>query len=197
MVDGKIIIAGPGRSGTTFLMFLLTELGFDTGMALYRKEDCWYGDTRAGAEFDVSTYDIFEHPEQFPTIIKGPSLSFSLREAFTRMKVDHVIMPVRNFQQAAESRIDVGLNWPEPFISMVNINLSEMMKQKVMSACNLGFAIEACMMHDVLFTLMRFPDFALNEDYCHWSLSRIFDLDRKKFHGAFIEVSQPEMIKFK
>jgi len=48
---GKIIITGPGRSGTTFLVQLLTRLHFDTGWEPYREP--YFNAQRAGCEIKL------------------------------------------------------------------------------------------------------------------------------------------------
>lgn len=90
----KIIITGTGRSLTTFLMAILTLLGFDTG---YKPEDIYndyhYNPTcNAGLEKSPSTSGY---------IHKHPFLDWSFYDNYI---IDHVIIPIRNLEISAKSR---------------------------------------------------------------------------------------------
>jgi hypothetical protein len=94
---GKIVIAGTGRSGTTLLVQILTDLGLDTGF-----EPDAPIDERAAAGLELPAMGA-----DAPRIVKSPHLSTRLGTLLDRgdIAVDHVIVPVRDLDVAAASRV--------------------------------------------------------------------------------------------
>src|SRR2546426_1129889 len=100
MSKHHIIISGTGRAGTTFLVHLFTELGFDTGFT-----DCTSAidpNCNGGMEWDI-------RDPHAPYIIKSPWLCDYLDEVLESGQyiIDHAIIPTRDLYSAAESRRDV------------------------------------------------------------------------------------------
>lgn len=97
----KIIISGPGKCGTTYIMYLLSELGLDTG---------W---TSEQAAEDKAKYPDFfmewridpESSSNKPYILKMPMFSRWLKDAaeFWKWDVKHVFSCVRNSKDVASS----------------------------------------------------------------------------------------------
>src|SRR5436309_11606939 len=100
MAKHHLIISGTGRTGTTFLVQLLTELGLDTGFADSRSEI--FSNCNAGMELDIRRPDA-------PYIIKTPRLCNYLDEVLQsgQVIIDHAIIPMRDLYSAAQSRRDV------------------------------------------------------------------------------------------
>jgi len=94
------MISGTGRAGTTFLVQLFTALGFDTGFNLNKDKPCPNCD--AGLEWDVRDSNA-------PFIVKSPWMCEYLDTVLSErdIKVEHLIVPVRDLFSAAESRRDV------------------------------------------------------------------------------------------
>ena len=74
---GKILITGPGRSGTTFIVQMLTRLGFDTGFK--PGEEHYHPNLRAGCEWTIdvdlekdSAEKISEVMKAGPRVLKSP-----------------------------------------------------------------------------------------------------------------------------
>ena len=92
-----IVIGGTGRAGTSFLVALLTKLGFDTGFtpATLRLHPL----SRAGLELDIRRKNA-------PYIVKNPWLSQTLSEALEDpdIRIEHAIVPVRSMVAATASR---------------------------------------------------------------------------------------------
>jgi len=98
--DPKIIICGTGRAGTTLLVALLSDLGLDTGFHPGMRINGKAG----GLETDV------ERRAETPRIIKSPGLSTRLGRLLEEgaIEVEHVIVPVRDLEIAAASRVRVA-----------------------------------------------------------------------------------------
>jgi len=104
----KVIISGPGRSGTTLIMQLLTELGFDTG---FTPESMQVSDiSHAGLEQGLFTKPHRKAPLAPNYIIKSPLISDNLALGCERgdLVVDHVYIPIRPLNEVARSRARVS-----------------------------------------------------------------------------------------
>jgi hypothetical protein len=91
------IISGTGRSGTTFLVKLLTNLGLDTG---YHPDSVpEFANCNAGLEKDL-------RDENAPYIVKNPWICDYIEEivANPAIAIDYAIIPMRTLEAAAESR---------------------------------------------------------------------------------------------
>jgi hypothetical protein len=103
-----VIITGTGRSGTTFLVELLTHLGLETGFSVDDLESKKCKEAHAGLEYDIRRDDC-------PFIVKNPWFCDHAEEVICRddIVIEHVFIPIRDVYAAAESRRHV-----------VNTNLS-------------------------------------------------------------------------
>jgi hypothetical protein len=172
LVMAHIIITGPGRSGTTFLLRLLTVLGFDTG---FKPDDQFYYDNlRAGFEY-ISEDFSFDEPAP------GHKAGY--------LQVEHVILPIRDLDIAVKSRLDVGLFWKVDLDNLVE-------SQTEVMAAALGRVVEACVLFELPCTVLRFPELVTNEEYCFYKLTDVFDISRPEFRKVFRELSNPEQIKW-
>lgn len=89
------LIAGTGRSGTSFLVRFLAACGLDTGDAP------WSARAHAGHEHTVDIDD-----PSLPYVVKDPFLFRYCRQLdLDRLTVDALILPIRNLTEAAESRV--------------------------------------------------------------------------------------------
>jgi len=91
-----VVITGTGRTGTTFLVQLLTALGLDTG--LERVGDL-YEHPRAGLESDIRHSDA-------PYVVKNPAFCDYAQQVVEDPEIvlDHVFVPIRDLAGAAQSR---------------------------------------------------------------------------------------------
>jgi hypothetical protein len=96
----KILITGTGRCGTSFLMMLFTLLGLDTG---YTRENYHiYLDPKNGSGLESNTAVL---PQK---IIKNPYFLINADDVVKRVKVKHMIVPIRDYEKSAESRVRLG-----------------------------------------------------------------------------------------
>jgi hypothetical protein len=95
-----LLIAGTGRSGTSFLVDYLTALGLDTTIARTGRGQ-WHEAAQAGFEnFPLVDPDV-------PYVVKTPWLTEFIDEVLANKNfgIDAVIIPVRDLAEAAASRI--------------------------------------------------------------------------------------------
>ncbi len=107
MARRHVLITGTGRSGTTFLVMLLTYLGLDTGFTAQQIEERNLEAARGGLENDMLCRGrAFYDQERVPRIVKSPCFCDCAEEVVERddITIEHVFIPVRELHAAAESR---------------------------------------------------------------------------------------------
>jgi len=190
MKKGKIIITGTGRAGTSFLVVLLTRLGLDTGYKPYIED---FNETiRAGCEYKLFSNDSKRQQKLLkntPRILKHPKFSHKLEKLLEKklIKVDHLIVPVRNIKHAAKSRIKVHRRWKIKGIS----------SQEQVLAWALGKITATAINHNLPVTFIKYPQLVQDPSYCFKKLSPIFKLNKKKFLRVYTELAGANKIKQK
>lgn len=94
-----VVITGTGRSGTSFLVELLTHLGLDTGYEVETLRHHRCERSRAGLETDIRKPGA-------PFIVKNPWFCDYASEVVDRadIQIEHVFVPMRDLKAAADSR---------------------------------------------------------------------------------------------
>lgn len=94
-----VVITGTGRSGTTFLVELLTHLGLDTGFTPDQTAGLKDVVAHAGLERNIDDANC-------PYIIKNPGFCNQAKDVLQRkdIVIDHIYVPMRDLHAAAESR---------------------------------------------------------------------------------------------
>jgi hypothetical protein len=197
---GKIIVTGPGRSGTTFIMQLLTRLGFDTSFKPYHEPV--RNDWRAGCEFVLSldmennSNETIKHGiAKAPRVLKSCDWAFCLKFLLSNelIEVDHVIVPFRDLDVAAQSRIAAGLHW---LIDPNCPNEHLVQSQANVHGLALGRVTEACLLFGIPMYLPRFPAIVQDEQYCYECISKVGDVDREEHRRVWGELANPDQIEW-
>jgi hypothetical protein len=184
----KIIITGTGRTGTTFLVQLLTELGLDTGYTRKNWSHDYFEHCDAGLEFDVFAKDA-------PYIVKNPDFCETLPAllATGKFKVDHVLVPIRELGAAAQSRIRVGGahgNVPGGLVGT-----ADPAAQKAVLAESFHHLLFTLTEHDIPHTLLHFPRIVRDPEYTRAKLQFLMPgVDRNAFDAAFQSAAQPKLV---
>jgi hypothetical protein len=184
----KVIITGTGRAGTTFLVRLLTELGLDTGYTRDTWREAYNSHCQAGLEHDLAD-------PKSPYIVKNPGLCLELAVILAqgRIVIDHALVPVRDLESAARSRIRVGGGGGAVPGGMVHTDDPSQQKGALAEAFH-GL-IHTLAVYDIPHTLLHFPRFAQEPDYALAKLRFLLgDLSRERFHAAFARVAEPALI---
>jgi hypothetical protein len=194
-----ILITGPGRSGTTFLVQLLTRLGEDTGYTPY--QEAYEPLIRAGCEKRI-TLDWTRPDEELramlaekPRILKTPEWSFILKPLLDRRLVDleRVILPIRDLEQAAKSRLFTGLPWHAIMHEDGEIQVHD---QEAVLALAVGRVVEACVLYDVPLTLMHFPRLIQDAEYCYDQLKgNDMTFGWQHFRAEHERLANPEQVR--
>lgn len=178
-VTDKILITGVGRSGTSFLVQLLTELGFDTGFK--DAEDRWFSVNRAGMELDLGSFadgkgkpkEIAKRVGEAPEIIKAPFLSWFFPHMFEYgLEVELVIIPMRRYEDIKKSARKTQ-----------SFNLTAGKQGKLLHR-----TIWACVAYDIPILFLHFERMIDAPGYLYAKLSRYFEINRTEFDKVFIKV---------
>lgn len=195
--NGRIIITGTGRAGTTFLVQLFTALRFDTGYSLQEALDQVDPIAHAGLERPLLSEDN-------PYIIKSPHFAEQLPAALAeqRIQIHAALIPVRDLFQAAESRRRVyhaallkGLN-PLRYGGSLSMTTKPDAQEQVL-AQQFYKLVEALIRYEVNTIFISFPRIITDRDYLFCVLSPLLQehgVDRQEFAEAYRRVVRPELV---
>ena len=150
-------------------MQLFTELGLDTGFKRVSDNKSYFPTARAGLE-----QDLFDR--KGPRIVKSPFLCDHVDDVLAAgFKIGHVIIPVRNFEQAAASRRHVQMETTgSPDGDAVAGGLwgtNRANKQADVISRKFCRLVEALVRNDIPMTFLSFPRLALDADYLFGKVS--------------------------
>lgn len=152
-----ILISGTGRTGTTLLVQILTDLGLDTG---FERDTPIDQNARAGLERSIVSPDA-------PRVVKDTIATPILREFLEsgKLELEHVIVPVRDPEVAAASRVrtaDYGHSLGRPG-GLFHTTRASHQRQAL---TELFYELIAVLVeHEVPLTLLWFPRWALDPEY--------------------------------
>lgn len=187
-IKHKVIITGTGRTGTTLLVQLLTELGLDTGYTSRNWREHYYEYCSAGLEGDLEDLSG-------PYIVKNPSFCETLPATLARERIviDLALIPVRRLDDATLSRVRVGGGFGRTPGGMVGTD--DPARQKGVLAENFHQLIETLVAHDIPHVFLHFPRFANDAAYAYEKLRPLLgSISQENFGAAFARVARPDLI---
>ncbi|MGE7157132.1 hypothetical protein ACQKJ1_25770 [Methylorubrum rhodesianum] len=202
-----LLIAGSGRSGTTFLVEVLTACQMETELS--RNPHAGYDPVaQAGLESDpLSSPDC-------PYVIKSP-WAYQFVEQFLadgRVQLDGAILPVRDLRESVTSRIalELGSLYARPGTTSLDAPWREFgtvpggvtySLEPLDQARILGHAfhslIERLLDHDVPLCLIKFPRFVEDQAYLYRKLRPFLPevIDERSFGEAFSRVADSRKVR--
>jgi hypothetical protein len=187
---GRVFISGTGRAGTTLLVQLMSDLGLNTG---FSSETAATGDASSGPSryFEVARAGLERDPfdPQNPFIVKSPFLcDFLPRIVASGIDIDHIFIPIRRLEDAAESRRLVqAQSHCEPAAAPVPGGLfgtDEPEKQDLVLAQKLYRLVYNATCHNIPMTFLDFPRFAYDADYAFAKLQGMLPLTSRSAFKA-------------
>lgn len=167
-----ILVTGTGQSGTTAFLLLLEALGLDTG-----KKHEFLRDEKMWKEIEQGKIP------KWPSVIKHlGGFCYNLNSHVDRWnwKVDHIFIVLRNLDQLARKKATK----PEKFFRAKALkisneklrNLSEDNKKEIIkdnAKDQIGALIFNILDRDYPFSLVEYPKYTENLDYCYKKISPI------------------------
>lgn len=185
--EPKIVITGTGRSGTTLLVQILTDLGLDTGFSSDSPID---KTTHAGLETGLDSPTA-------PRIVKSPNLSRRLDAILAEgnVMVGHVIIPMRDLAVASASRVRAtkyGSNLHAMGGLFGTTNAVKQQESLALLNYKLMFTLAK---YDIAHTLLLFPRFASDWNYLYSHLSFLDpSIPPEAWQAAVTARVRPELI---
>ncbi|BAI87859.1 TPR domain protein [Limnospira platensis NIES-39] len=185
-----IIISGTGRSGTTFLVQLLTDIGLDTGFQDTNSHV--FKNCNAGMEKDIRSKDA-------PYIIKSPWLCDYIDQILESKKyvIDCAYIPIRDLFSASASRIYVNQNsdnrHKHPPGGLWHTHEPSM--QECLLSRQLYKLIYQLVKHDINCVYLFFPRFIYDPEYLYRKLEFVLkNVNYNDFLCAFNKTVKPELV---
>jgi hypothetical protein len=187
----KILITGTGRSGTSFLMHLFTELGLSTG---YSKDEANNSinrlkDLRAGIEH-IKGDDRWDSAD----IVKNPQYAIVEKFKLIQDEISHVIIPIRNLTETAKSREKCNTNHGRYGGFWLGAETVE--EQETANAKLIYNLIEYLTKIGMTFTTIGFPAMVHHTGYAFDSLNMI-DVSYTEFSKAHKKIADIGKITIK
>jgi hypothetical protein len=200
-----VIITGTGRTGTSFLVQLLTRLGLDTGFKLNELNSKLDPIGRAGLESNI-------REDSAAYVVKSPNISNYIHEILEdpEIKLDLVIIPIRDIEEATESRVKVSKDnlkqkgvLGQIFGSKRGhaggmIKTSDPEKQQFILLRSLSHLLVECAKHDQPIALLHYPKLMDEPTYLYRKLKPILgEISEKDFLLAHKEMLRPDWVSRK
>ena len=197
-----VVITGTGRSGTSFLVQLLTRLGLDTGFKVNELDSQLDPIGRAGLESNI-------RDESASYVVKSPNISNYIHEILLdpNIKLDLVIIPIRDIEEAAQSRVKVSrenLKQKGLFGRIFGskrghaggmIKTSDPQKQQFILLKSLSHLLVECARHDQPIALLHYPKLMDDPGYLYRKLKPILgELSEEAFVAAHRETVRPDWV---
>ncbi len=186
LAPAKVVITGTGRAGTTLLVALLTDLGLDTSF----EPGVEINDShRAGLERTL-------RPDS-PRIVKWPNLGTRIREVLDdgSVRIEHVIVPVRDLDAAAASRIRAADYGRTTDAQGGMWGTKQYWRQRRALAELLGELLVIIAEYDLPHTLLAFPRFAEDWKYTYERLGWLLEgISPERFEEVFTARVRPAWI---
>lgn len=183
------IISGVGRSGTTFIVTLLTHLGLDTGFNASDIEDNIDKNSKGGLEFNILKSTC-------PYIVKSPWFCHHAETAIKNeeIDIDHVLIPIRELYSSAESRRQAAEKGSIKGGLWDTTSFERGAQEAVLAEYMYGL-IYTLTRYNIPFSFVEFPNLINDPKYLYDELHMLVkNIPFKKFLIAFNKTRHPHWI---
>ena len=179
-MEKKILITGPGKCGTTFLVQLLTYCGVDTG---YTPETFQQSldKTGAGGEWNISQKGL-----PTPYIIKNPGFCIHLSgtAAWHEWEVEHVYVCMRPYDQILAHQKDQAQYDANVLLLFTGI------------ATHVGQLMEHLVFRDIPYTIVKFPNIVKDPKYCYEKILPLINIRYDEFLKIYNRVADLKKVHY-
>lgn len=187
---GRILIAGPGRAGTTLLVRLLDALGFETGADRLP----FHERSRAGLESKANAGDAAR-------VVKNPALNTRLRGMIEAGEVEPedvewLLVPLRTLGDAAASRVNVALEQCDVHAPGGLIGTKRPSRQRAVLAEGTYRLFETAALYELPTIVLEFPRFTQDPAYAFRRLEPLLQgRPEEDFEEAWNSVVDPGLLR--
>jgi hypothetical protein len=187
---GHVVIAGPGRSGTTLLVQLFGRLGFDVG----KPSLDYFEGARAGLETD-----ILDPAAGY--VVKDPDLTWRLGRLLDSGQlrsrdIDWLIVPLRNLEAVAASRVAITANARQVHAPGGLIGTARPGKQRQQLAEMTYGLFEVAARYELPLIVLEYPLFARDVGYAYRRLLPLLgDRREEEFAAAWHTTVDPALVR--
>jgi hypothetical protein len=174
---------GPGSSGTSFLWYMFRGLGFDTGKHV--------------EFFRAERPNLFKENIEIhiPHVLKGTGglckNTFKYIDE-NHLEIEHIFFALRNFENTVRGRKKMSRN-RGGYKRLSEEQLDERIKYEIPHT--IGNGLLNLIERDYPFTIVKFPESALDAEYCYNKLKVVLgDMSFENFKEAHAKVANPEKI---
>jgi hypothetical protein len=185
-----VLIAGPGRSGTTLLVKLLDAVGFDTGADRLR----YFEGANAGLEANVLGPEAAH-------VVKNPSLSWKLRELLESGRlapesVEWLLIPLRDLDQVAASRVRRTIEQRDVNAPGGLVGTRKPREQRERLASLTYGLFETAALYELPLLVLEYPRFARDPAYAFRRLRPLLgDCSEGQFEAAWHAVVDGDLLR--
>lgn len=189
-MSSHILIAGPGRSGTTFLVKLLDALEFDTGL----HQLTYIEDAHAGYESDPLDPEAAH-------VVKNPSLNVRLRHMLDAgeldpTRVDWLLVPMRDLESAAASRVKTSLAMGGIRVPGGLVGTIWPRRQGKRLAEETYSLFETAALYELPLIVLEYPKFVIDTEYAFRRLKPIlYNRSYRDFAAAWHSVVEETLVR--
>ena len=183
----KILITGTGRSGTSFLTQLMSFLDMETGYAkdVTFEQHPPYNirNINAGLETQPLT-------NKKVRIHKAPGFALEIDSIIKNYNIGHVIIPIRNLEDSAKSRVKSGL---------LCAGINDLESQIIHNSKLLYNLIYSLVSNDIPYTFIPFPEIIYDENIIYDKLEWLFkeySISKKEYLNVFNQLKDSNKINF-
>jgi|SRR6056300_1135334 hypothetical protein len=185
---GKVLITGTGRSGTSFLIqlmsFLDMETGYNKNVTPEQHPPYNIRNINAGLENQPLTNNKVR-------IHKAPGFALEMDSIIKIYNIEHVIIPIRDLTDSAMSRVKSNLLWG---------GSNDLESQKTFNSELLYNLIHILVRDNIPHTFLPFPEIIYNEniiyDKLYW-LFKEYSINKEEYLSAFNQLKDFNKISIK
>jgi hypothetical protein len=184
-----VMITGPGRSGTTLLVKLFGRLGFDIG-----EPSEYFEHARAGLETDILGPSA-------GYVVKDPDLTWRLGPLLNsgqlnREDIDWLIVPLRNLEAAAASRVAISTDAREVHAPGGLIGTARPGKQRQQLAEMTYGLFQVAARYELPLIVLEYPLFARDVGYAYRRLLPVLgNYGEEEFTAAWSATVDPTLVR--
>lgn len=193
---GKVIVTGTGRSGTSFLMQILTACHLPTGYDNPFTD--WYMRNLGGMDRNLHTKMTPDEVAELPKIVKDPRACRRLESLVEGGVIypEHVIICIRDVEASARSFVSAKNIWiaddpddPDSF-RLGSADKCDVDEQQVKQWLErvLGRLFVTLATHEIPYTTVAFPRMIHDADYLYDKLSEVPGMMSAINRDGFVKV---------